>query len=144
MCCLMMRRSASERVGLSSGSLVVKMKAKPSIRMSMLTRKRAASEKRLRKHQEQLTGIIASAMDAIITVDQNQQVVMFNRAAEKIFGCSEKEAIGGTARPLSSFLLSGGSHRAYPQVCTNRDYKPYHERPAKSARGAGRRHRVSH
>jgi len=55
----------------------------------------------LRTSEERLAGIIGSAMDAIITVDEQQQVVLFNRAAEQIFGCSATEAIG---KPLDRFL----------------------------------------
>ncbi len=46
-------------------------------------------------------GIIHSAMDAIITVDETQTVVLFNKAAEKMFLCPASEAIG---KPLGNFL----------------------------------------
>ena len=39
-------------------------------------------------------GILRSAMDAIITIDRDQRIVVFNEAAEKIFRCSREEAIG--------------------------------------------------
>lgn len=48
----------------------------------------------LRDSQERLLGIISSAMDAIITVDENQRIIVFNRAAEQIFRCAAAEAIG--------------------------------------------------
>lgn len=42
----------------------------------------------------QLAGIIHSAMDGIITVDEEQKVVLFNLAAERLFGCSANQALG--------------------------------------------------
>jgi len=40
-------------------------------------------------------------MDAIITVDESQRILLFNAAAEKIFGCPAAEAVGG---PLDRFI----------------------------------------
>jgi PAS domain S-box-containing protein len=53
-------------------------------------------QERLQDNQVRLDAIIESAMDAIITVDQEQRVVLFNAAAEKMFRCSAKEAIGSS------------------------------------------------
>ena len=45
--------------------------------------------------------IVASAMDAIITVDESQRIVQFNAAAEEVFGCPREEAIGAA---LDTFI----------------------------------------
>jgi PAS domain S-box-containing protein len=44
--------------------------------------------------EERLHAIIQSAMDAIITVDEQRRIVLFNAAAEQIFRCPSAEAIG--------------------------------------------------
>jgi len=53
------------------------------------------AEQRTEASQEQLGAIVDSAMDAIITVDESQRIVLFNRTAEQLFGCSRDQAIGG-------------------------------------------------
>ncbi|MBD0373860.1 MAG: PAS domain S-box protein, partial [Pyrinomonadaceae bacterium] len=58
-------------------------------------------EEPLRESQARLAGIIDSAMDAIITVDNEQRILVFNRAAEKMFRCPAAEAIG---QPIDRFI----------------------------------------
>ncbi len=55
----------------------------------------------LRLSEARLAGILASAMDAIITVDEEQRIVLFNGAAEKMFRCPSAEALG---QPLDRFI----------------------------------------
>lgn len=47
-----------------------------------------------------LAGLIDSAMDGIITVDEGHRIVLYNRAAEKIFGWPVAEAMGHTLDKL--------------------------------------------
>lgn len=46
--------------------------------------------------QARLLGIIRSSMEAIITIDENQRVVMFNPMAERLLGCPASEALGAS------------------------------------------------
>jgi PAS domain S-box-containing protein len=51
--------------------------------------------------EARLAAIVDSAMDAIITVDESQNIVLFNRAAEQVFRCRRDEALGAS---LERFL----------------------------------------
>lgn len=61
-------------------------------------------EAALRESEERLSSIIDSAMDAILTVDEHQHIVLFNDAAERVFACSAADALG---QPLARFLTDG-------------------------------------
>ncbi|WP_414439321.1 PAS domain S-box protein [Burkholderia sp. 22PA0106] len=54
-----------------------------------------------RLNEARMMGIIRSSMEAIITVDEDQKVVIFNPMAEKVFGVSAMDAIGA---PLTRFI----------------------------------------
>ena len=53
------------------------------------------AQQRRQDDNARLVSIIQSAMDAIITVDEEQGIVLFNAAAERIFRLPAAEAIGG-------------------------------------------------
>jgi PAS domain S-box-containing protein len=62
------------------------------VMIDITERKRA--EEALENNQKRMAAIIGSAMDAVITIGADQRIVVFNTAAEKIFGCPGAEAIG--------------------------------------------------
>jgi two-component system, cell cycle sensor histidine kinase and response regulator CckA len=80
-------------------------------------------EQQLRASRLRESGIISSAMDAIITVDDAQRVTLFNAAAEKMFGVAAAEALG---QPLDRFIpdrfraAHRGHVRAFGQTNTSR------------------------
>ncbi|HWQ93191.1 MAG TPA: PAS domain S-box protein [Clostridia bacterium] len=48
----------------------------------------------LQLHRERLDGIVSAAMDAIISVNEQHRIVLFNPAAESLFGVPAREACG--------------------------------------------------
>src|SRR6185369_3260856 len=61
----------------------------------------AESSRELVEAKRQLEGIVDSAMDAIITIDGSNNIVLFNPAAERMFGVRHDEALG---QPISRFI----------------------------------------
>lgn len=53
-------------------------------------------ESKLHESRNRLVAIVESAMDAIISVDDQQNVLLFNASAGKMFGCSASDAIGSS------------------------------------------------
>ncbi|MCX5723592.1 MAG: PAS domain S-box protein [Nitrospirae bacterium] len=51
--------------------------------------------------EHRLAAIIDSAMDAIISVDEDQHIVLFNPTAERLFRCTAQEALG---QPIDRFI----------------------------------------
>ncbi|HXW71806.1 MAG TPA: PAS domain S-box protein [Methylocella sp.] len=64
-------------------------------------RKRA--EDALQESQERMAAILATAMDAIVTADENARIISFNPAAARLFRCAYRDAAG---QPLDRFIPS--------------------------------------
>lgn len=62
---------------------------------------RKLAETALRESEERLSRILQIAPEAIISIDANQRVILFNKAAENIFGYDADDMIG---RPLDILL----------------------------------------
>jgi PAS domain S-box-containing protein len=71
---------------------------------------RLLAERALRESQAALAGVIDTAMDAIITIDEHRRILSFNPAAERIFGYRAAEVL---ERPVDILLperLRGRHH----------------------------------
>ena len=62
------------------------------------------AQQKLQESEQRLAAIVTSALDAILVVDEEQSIVLFNAAAERTFGCSAGEAIGSK---LDRFIPQG-------------------------------------
>ena len=61
---------------------------------------RSKSGKAILESRRRMEGIVQSAMDAIITIDEKQRIVLFNPAAEKMFGYSAVDVLGNQVTML--------------------------------------------
>jgi PAS domain S-box-containing protein len=59
---------------------------------------RKETEEALRASEERFAAIFRSAMDAIVIVDSELRISMFNQAAERVFNCTAAEVLGGSFR----------------------------------------------
>ena len=62
---------------------------------------RRLAEQAMRRSESRLQGLVQSAMDAIVSVDEQQRIVLFNGAAERLFGYSVDRVQG---EPLDMLL----------------------------------------
>lgn len=53
------------------------------------------------QNELRLKGVVESAMDAIITINTEHKIILFNAAAEKVFGCSAGDVLG---KPVGMFV----------------------------------------
>ena len=60
-----------------------------------------AGEKRIHEAQERYRNLFDSANDAIILTDHDNNVISWNKSAERIFGWTEKEILGKKFLPMS-------------------------------------------
>jgi len=66
----------------------------------------------LRQGEVRMTGLVDAVHDGVITIDAEARIVLFNRAAERLFGVAAAEAIGGTVErfiPRHPHALGGAA-----------------------------------
>jgi PAS domain S-box-containing protein len=112
-----------ERVDLQISSVVKKDAAgkflfSQTFLLDITERKKA--ERARRETEERLAGIFRSAMDAIVVLDSERRVVIFNEAAQKMFRCSASDAVGHRidrflTEPLEQLLTEYMASEGFPQ-----------------------------
>jgi len=85
--------------------------------LSDITVRRQAEDARL-KSEATMSGLVASLMDALVAVDANFHITVFNPAAERMFGVSVGEVLGSALDrliPARSLPAHGDQMRRYAQ-----------------------------
>ena len=82
--------------------------------------RRKAAEEAARRSEARLEGIISIAADAIISIDDDQRILMYNEGAERIFGWRREEVVGEPIDMLMPKRLAD-RHRRHVQQFGNED-----------------------
>jgi PAS domain S-box-containing protein len=93
-----------------SSSLVTYQGKQAILSIARNITERKQLEDALRKSEEMFRAISTSAMDSIILIDENDEVVYWNPAAEKIFGYTKKEAMGND---LAKLVIPPQGHKPH-------------------------------
>jgi PAS domain S-box-containing protein len=113
----------SREVGISA-----RARAQVTALNADLERRVAQRTEALGESEGRLAGVIQSAMDAILTVDEQQNILMFNAAAERMFRCPAAEALGKCLTrfiPQRFHAAHGGHIRKFADTgVTNRTMGP--------------------
>jgi len=90
---------------------LIRYKGRPAIMGNVIDiTQRKQAEENLRESEEIFKSISASAQDGIIMIDNGGNILYWNKAAQRIFGYTEKEAIG---KEMHIFLVPEKYHKAY-------------------------------
>ena len=103
-----------------------RQKAEGALRQARDTLEIRVQERTAELHQAEarLQSMVQNAPDAIISVDENQRILMFNQAAEAMFGCPAAEAVGQNLNRLipEQFHEAHSRHVNSFARSTNRSY----------------------
>jgi PAS domain S-box-containing protein len=91
----------ADRGPIASNSAHIRSSLSAFARLAERVLERENAVLAIQRDRGQLDGIIATAMDAIVSVDSQQRIVRFNRAAERMYRRTAAEVIG---QPLDILL----------------------------------------
>src|SRR5947209_4938461 len=91
----------------------------------------SASEQALRISEARFAGIVRISEDAIISIDSDQRIALFNQGAERIFGYSAEEVLGKSLEALIPGRFLKGHHEHVRNFSQSGDaLRPMNERGA--------------
>jgi diguanylate cyclase (GGDEF)-like protein/PAS domain S-box-containing protein len=83
------------------------------------------AEDAARQSERRLSGIIGTAMDAIVSIDENHRITLFNPAAEAMFGYARDEVIGQPLELLLPERFRVGHHERIHAFSRSRENRRY-------------------
>ncbi|MDP4248427.1 MAG: PAS domain S-box protein, partial [Bacteroidota bacterium] len=88
-----------------------------NIALDQKIRENELNQKLLRKNEVMLSSVIASALDAIVMINRDGNIIRWNKAAQRIFGYAEEEvkglALADTIIPPSFMQSHGAGYRRF-------------------------------
>ena len=95
-----LKEGASDYV-IKSGLQRLPLAVQKALEAQRLRAAKRETDEALRDSEARYRGIVKSVMECIITVDERQRIVVFNPAAEQVFGRSREEMLG---QPLGALI----------------------------------------
>ncbi|HSW64650.1 MAG TPA: PAS domain S-box protein [Dissulfurispiraceae bacterium] len=97
--------SDSESIeGFASVAAIIIERSLSYERMVRQEREATAARQQIEELKDYLQGLIFNSADAIVTTDLDGRVISWNSGAERIFGYSEREVVGGPLPIIPHFL----------------------------------------
>src|SRR5262249_24341993 len=96
-CEIEMRKADGTRLAVRLEAIRFGPEHDPRCRMALIDiTEQKRLEDKLRLSEAKSSGILSVSPDAIISIDENQRITLFNEGAEKMFGYSKAETIGAS------------------------------------------------
>ena len=107
--------SRGARIPIAIGGVLILLSTIVFVSLSSQSEKRQLAEKRLEELNQTLTAIIEGSPLAMIVLDPRAKVILWNYAAEKIFGWKREEVIG-KFNPIASEEKNDDFNTIFQQV----------------------------
>ncbi len=101
---------------------------KYTVSMAVDITERKLAENEMVESRARFSGIVEMAADAIISINEMQQIVLFNRAAERMFGYRQQEVLGQQVEKLIPERFQEGHRQAVKAFVGTSDAPLLHRR----------------
>jgi len=92
--------------------------------------KRKLAEIEMTRSRARFSGIVEMAADAIVSINEEQEIILFNRAAEQMFGCSQAEVLGESVEQFIPERFQAGHRRGVESILSGGNRQLIHKKGA--------------